>query len=239
MKLELTEKPERALNKNDAPMITVNTDTPCSKCGKGGAVKENPNGWCMGCIGKNITKNIAKQNGNQTQTLGIELFYKLELGVPDETFDIPSSVLNEEIPYEKDSGELKKYYAALLYEFTEFSYLADARIHFLWKAKGGKSGGREVWGKCKKPGGELAYYSDADYIILFSADHCFKNGLKNWQILALLYHELKHTAVDENGNFTTVGHEFEGFNDELKLFGAWNHSASEIVKTSRELPLFD
>lgn len=179
---------------------------------------------------------------NKSGDLGIDLFMKLELGADaEDVFEIPSGVLNDECAFEKDDGELRRYFDALMYEYgeTTFEHLKEAEIHFLWKAKGGKSGGREVWGKCKKPSGELAHYSNADYIILLSADHCFEHRLKNWQILALLYHELKHTGVDENGAFVTVGHEFEGFNDELRLFGAWHSSAEAIVNTAQKLPGFE
>jgi hypothetical protein len=174
--------------------------------------------------------------------LGVELYYKLELnGLPEKEFEIPADVVNEILDFQHDTGKIAQFYKALLYEFgsVKFKHLADATVHFLWKAKGGKSGGKLVLGKCKKPSGELKFYSDADFVILFSADHCHKLRLKNYQILALLYHELCHTAKDENGNFTTVGHEFEGFNDELRLFGAWKPDAVEIVKISQALPLFD
>ena len=35
----------------ETPTITINMDTPCTECGKGGAT---PSGLCLGCIGKQI-----------------------------------------------------------------------------------------------------------------------------------------------------------------------------------------
>lgn len=179
---------------------------------------------------------------DKSEQNGIDFYFKRELeGDPLDEFEIPAEVLNEEVLLQHDGGIIAKYYQSLLYEFgdTTFAHLKDAKIHFLWKSKGGKSGGNVIWGKCKKPTGELKFYSDADYVILFSADHLFKARIKKWQILALLFHELRHTAIDENGNFITIGHEFEGFNDELETFGAWKPSAKRIVKTAQSLPLFD
>jgi hypothetical protein len=174
--------------------------------------------------------------------LGIELYYKLELGSdPEEVFDIPEELVEDIEQLQHDGGKIAKFYKALLYQFgeDEFSHLIDARIHFLWKSKGGKNGGKLILGKCKKPTGELKFYADADYCIVFSADHCFAHNLKNWQILALLYHELKHTCLDKHGNFSTKGHDFEGFENELKYFGAWKSDAERIVRAAQELPLLE
>ena len=183
----------------------------------------------------------------KTNELGIELYYKLELdGLPEAVYEIPEGILNEEANIQHDGGRIAKFYKRLLYEFgnTEFNHLTNAKIHFLWKSKGGKNGGRRILGKCKKPTGELRFYADADYVIVFSADHCSelnenKMPIKNWQILALLFHELKHTCIDKNGKFSTKGHDFEGFHRELELFGGWKSDAEQIIKTSQKLPLFE
>jgi hypothetical protein len=182
------------------------------------------------------------ETNSDSAEVGIEFYYKLELGgLPEEEFEIPAEVLEDDADFTEDEGKIAEFYKALLYEFgnDEFNHLISAKLDFLWKAKGGKSGGRDVLGKCKKPSGELRHYSGFDYIILFSADHCARRRLKNWQILALLYHELKHTAMDENGKFVVRGHDFEGFMNELKIFGAWKSDAEAIIRTAQNLPLFD
>ncbi|HPV30981.1 MAG TPA: hypothetical protein PLT30_16060 [Deltaproteobacteria bacterium] len=38
-------------------VIEINQDLKCSRCGKGGAIKDQRDGLCMSCINKDMTKN--------------------------------------------------------------------------------------------------------------------------------------------------------------------------------------
>lgn len=43
--------------------ITINDDIRWSKCGKRGAVAQNPSGLCLECIRKIVLKKYAKESG--------------------------------------------------------------------------------------------------------------------------------------------------------------------------------
>lgn len=117
--------------------------------------------------------------------------------------------------------------------------MEDADVKLWWKLKGGKGGGNVTLGKLQKPSGLLLHFSRADYVVWFAADHCRERNFTNWQILALLYHELCHAAQDENGEFAVRGHEYEGFYDEIKLFGGWRENAKAIISVAQKLPGFE
>lgn len=118
----------------------------------------------------------------------------------------------------------------LISSYDDFSEIAGARILYLWKQKGGKSNGRETLGKCQKPSGLLAHYSNADFVIWLAADHCRDYGLNGQQIRALIFHELKHAGYDpETGQYTTVSHDFEGFAREIEEFGLWDANAKRMA----------
>lgn len=176
--------------------------------------------------------------------LATDLWHKLELfteGAPDEVFDIPSDekFLEESLNFLPAGETIGRFYKTLLFNFTEFDFLEKAHIKLLWKLKGGKSSGNEILGRLQKPTGLLWHFSQCDYVVWFAADHCRSRQFTNWQMTALLYHELKYAAQDDNGNFAVRGHEFEGFVDEIKLFGAWKDSMKPIIYAARKLPGFE
>lgn len=120
------------------------------------------------------------------------------------------------------------------------------RIGYLFRdKKSWESKGRTVFGKCTKPSGPLQFFSRFDYLVIINWR--IWQGLNPWQRVALVYHELRHIDVDEQGKPTTQGHEWEGFFDELELFGAatyreWQALAHSVdnaarVSTQYDLPL--
>ncbi len=61
----------------------------------------------------------------------------------------------------------------------------DAQVRYLWKARGGRSGGKAVYGKCVKVSGLAAFLADgADYIVWLGADVVDAAGLTRWQVEA-------------------------------------------------------
>lgn len=92
--------------------------------------------------------------------------------------------------------------------------LAQFRIDYLFRRKDNwKDKGRNVLGQMKRPSGLLKMYSRADYVLLL--DYRAWLAMTPMQRVALVYHELRHG--DAEGKIR--GHDFEGFFDELKLFG--------------------
>ncbi|MDQ4121705.1 MAG: hypothetical protein M3209_09695 [Acidobacteriota bacterium] len=170
-----------------------------------------------------------------------ELYQKLGLeGHPDDPFDVPA---DDEFPgsdFLSADEDLRDMYEALRGHFPdEFWFLEPAKVMLFWKAKGGSGGGNDTLGKCQKPSGLLRHYSTADFIIWLAADHLRERKFTRWQVLALVYHEMRHTNCDGNGKFVLRGHEFEGFVDEIERFGAWKTNAESIIKASQKLPGFD
>jgi hypothetical protein len=179
---------------------------------------------------KKVSRNIVQHK---------MLWDVLELdGRPDDRFEIPQIKEFSESEFISADDVLLPFYEALRRHFhDEFWFLEEARVKLFWKEKGGSSGGSDTLGKCQKPSGLLRHYSDCDFIIWIAADHCRARGFTNWQILALLYHEMRHTNFDNNtGKLTLQGHQFEGFVDELERFGGWRLSALNIIEAARRLP---
>lgn len=121
--------------------------------------------------------------------------------------------------------------------FADFTYL----FTYLWKLTGGKTGGKNKLGACQKPSGLLKHYAETDFIIWLAADHCFRYN--EYQITALIFHELKHAGYNpENGKYEIITHDFEGFNREVEIFGAWKsdvYALGNAFKTASQPNLFE
>lgn len=111
----------------------------------------------------------------------------------------------------------------------------DCKVRFLWKAKGGRSGGKGIYGKTVKAGGLVAYGMEADFVIWLAADLVHDMAFTNWQVEALLYHEMLHVGVeqDEDGkvSYSVIGHDFEGFRSEIAEYGFWSIDTKAIART--------
>lgn len=122
-----------------------------------------------------------------------------------------------------ESEDLAQLAQDLIGRWPELSFLAGFEIRVLWKAEGGASRGRLLYGKCAKPSGMTKYFALCDWVIWLAADNCRASLFDDRQIEALLYHELKHCAVvGKDAKPGTVGHDFEVFADELRRYGFWN-----------------
>lgn len=107
----------------------------------------------------------------------------------------------------------------------EFHQINFADIGYFWKKKGGKN----KLGQCQKPTGLLKHFSEMDFIVWLAADHCQFNNY--YQITALVFHELKHAGYNpENGEYEIKTHDFEGFNSEVEIFGAWKRDIVAMQK---------
>lgn len=106
----------------------------------------------------------------------------------------------------------------------------DFSIEFMWKRKGGESGGNSVLGRCVKVGGLAGFYADHQFLIWVAADHARDFRLTRHQVEALLFHELKHVDRTETYAPTTRGHEVEMFVDEVRIFGPWKADLERMVR---------
>lgn len=136
---------------------------------------------------------------------------------------------------------------ALIVRCRELAFLHDADITYLWKRKGGKSKGKPIFGMCVKPGGLTAHFARCHFVIWIAADHLRESGFTNFQLEALVYHELLHTdsEIDDNeksptygeAKFILRGHDNELFVDELTRYGAWHHAHKAAADAWNQLAI--
>lgn len=114
-----------------------------------------------------------------------------------------------------------------------FDHLPQMRIDYLWKREGGSSKGKATF---EKMSGLKGWYSSADFVIWLAYDHIKIAQFDAKQIEAVLFHEMLHVGEpdEETGTVSCRPHDFEGFRDELAVYGFWNYD----LKLMRQLPLF-
>ncbi len=127
----------------------------------------------------------------------------------------------------------------------DLAHLDGLTIEYVWKAAGGKSGGKAVLGKCTKLAGLARYLSGAldgaldgepvDFVVWLAADHLALRSDRG--IEAILFHELCHIGTDDKGNPTVVPHDWAGFAREIELFGLHTEDARTVDKAFRQLHL--
>lgn len=193
--------------------------------------------------GKTIFSGTGDEFSSAVQAISLpkNLYRNLRLdGRAGDTFPVPGEEDFDDGEFLNAEDAVAEFVSKLIEHFhDEFFHLEDAKIRFFWKAKGGSSGGNNTLGKCQKPSGLLKHYADADYVIWFAADHLRSFHFTRWQMLALVYHELRHTGLGEKGEYIVLGHHFEGFVDEIERFGPWKINAKAVITAAQKLPLFD
>lgn len=123
---------------------------------------------------------------------------------------------------------------------AQLGHLANIALEVLWKKEGGKSKGREVWGRTQQASGLVLYYSKQAFIIWVAADHTAHQFFTDWMFQALLFHEMSHIAWDpDEGKCSLRGHDFEGFVNELAAFGAWDLTLKTMASQAQQLDLFE
>jgi len=139
--------------------------------------------------------------------------------------------------------DLERIGSDLIGAYDELEHLARYRIVYLWKAKGGKSQGKEKLGFCQKASGLAGYLSEATWIVWLAADNVNAYQMTRRQVEALTYHELSHAGeelTDEGETKAMVNaHDWEGFNHEIERYGLWQDDLKLAEKAFRQLPLFD
>lgn len=131
---------------------------------------------------------------------------------------------------------------ALRYAYPEFIHLRGLRIAYLWRRKKQAKGGKTILGTCSALSGIPQAFLEADWAVTISAESCREARLTAWQMEALVYHELCHIAPpdedDPESQPSLVGHDFEGFSDELRRYGLWDQTLVAAHDAFGDLPLF-
>lgn len=121
---------------------------------------------------------------------------------------------------------------------SDFRHIYSANILYLWKQKGGASGGESTLGKCIRPTGLAKHFASknlggfrdkVDFVIWVAADHTRNCQFDVRMMAALIFHELMHTGWDD-GKFIVKTHEFEGYAREIEEFGMWKNSIKKIAE---------
>lgn len=123
----------------------------------------------------------------------------------------------------------------------DLAHLDGLTIEYVWKAAGGKSGGKAVLGKTTKLAGLARYLSGAldgepvDFVVWLAADHLALRSDRG--IEAVLFHELCHIGTDDDGKPVVRQHDWAGFAREIELFGLHTEDARTVDKAFRQLHL--
>lgn len=120
------------------------------------------------------------------------------------------------------------------------SVLEGLEVRYLWKRRGGTSGGNPKIGALQRPGGLLRYFSGGTpFVLWLAADHCRDLHLSPRQIEAAVFHQLLHadTNPEDDDQLRIRGHSFEGFVEELDEFGVWLPDLREMAAHVQALPL--
>lgn len=108
-------------------------------------------------------------------------------------------------------------------------------VTFLWKRNGGLTGGRHRLGTCTKTTGLLQHFAHTAFVIWLAADHLRASNATLTHIKAALYHELSH-ASRTRGSWIIRPHDFEGFAEELRLYGPWTRGLELAIEAAADVP---
>lgn len=154
-------------------------------------------------------------------------------------WSVPSEASFKGKDFQTSSG-LRAIGERLIEEKPTLAHLVDVEIRYLWKRRGGSSGGNPKLGALQRPGGLLKYFTGGvTFIAWLAADNCRELQLPPEKIEANLFHQLLHadTNPDDDDAYRIRGHDFEGFVDELDGYGPWSADFREMHAHVAKLPL--
>lgn len=160
---------------------------------------------------------------------------------PEQPYHVPA-----ESVFEADGGTLEFIPAPDIEQIADalieadparFGFLRQLRIVYLWKARGGTPNGKKKLGGCQRPTGLLRYFAGADFVIWLAADNCREPRITVYQLEALIYHELLHAGITDEGKPTVWPHDFQAFNAEVATYGACQADLQQARQSFEQLRL--
>lgn len=141
-----------------------------------------------------------------------------------------------------DAPDLKAIAGQLIRKLPDFP--AEAGVRYLWKAQGGHTAGKGTYGKCVKASGLTEFLADADYVIWLAHDFVSELRFTNYQVEALLYHNLLHVIVEQSEDgpvkLKVRAHDIEAFREEISEYGFWAYGIVAFAQTvQRQLSFED
>lgn len=140
----------------------------------------------------------------------------------------------------RPAPELANIAEGLIEENGFLSFLEGCKIQYLWKRKTGVSKGKLKIGFLARGSGLLGHYSRAEFLVWLSASTARDAKFTDRQVEAAIFHQLCHIGEDDNGNWIKVGHDFEGFAAEVRVYGTWTEDlkiGDSAFKIARQLGL--
>jgi hypothetical protein len=142
----------------------------------------------------------------------------------------------------RDAPELQNIAETLIERHGFLSDLAACDVRYFWRRRTGVSKGRVKIGFLKRASDLLGHYSGADYILWLSATTARDGRFTDAQVEAAVFHQLCHLSIDDEGNYFKVNHDFEGFAQELTIYGPWTTdlaAGGRAFLRAAQLGLFD
>lgn len=139
-----------------------------------------------------------------------------------------------------EADDLQSLGQQVIQKLPRLTWLSGYSIQFLWKGKGGNSGGNDVLGKCTLPGPVVKHFVPFDWIVWIAADHIRMREYTDTQIEALVAHELMHCALagpDDDPRPAVRGHDVGLFLDEVRTYGAWRESLQQASNVFEQMAL--
>ncbi len=128
----------------------------------------------------------------------------------------------------------------LIASCPELEWLADHRIGFVWRKKGGSSRGTPVYGRPVLASGMLKHFRpNHEAFVWLAADNVALSQFTKYQVEALLYSLLLH--FDEKAprdgerpgrkrQLVILGPEWSGFREEIERYGWWTPTLADVAE---------
>lgn len=149
-----------------------------------------------------------------------------------------------------EAPEVEKIANELIPKYHQHLIDFNVKIRYVFTSKTPKSGGKEVWGTCRKVSGLNAYLEGGSkedgpfFVITISKD--VWDLLPEEKKIILTDHELCHTAAsikqnkeDDDGfeqdnpiKLSVKPHDLEEFSDIVRRYGLWREDVQEFVEAA-------
>lgn len=116
-----------------------------------------------------------------------------------------------------EAPDLEEMALELLAQCEEFEHIRPLRVRYLWRDKGTS----KAMGQCTKASGFWRDLAAVDFVIWVGAEDVRTSYFTRDQLEALLYHELCHIGLGEDGQPTMRDHQAEIFYAEFARYGVW------------------
>lgn len=110
----------------------------------------------------------------------------------------------------------------MIRDYPELVHLADFRLVYAWKRRGGEVKGQAQFGSIVRGNTLMRMLAKVDFVVWLAADHARDYVFSPKQRDACLYHQLRHASVDEFGKPFMRGHDLEMYAEEVERFGLWS-----------------